>query len=173
MARLFFALWPDEETRTQLNQVAQQFKNENIQLTKSNNLHITLAFLGEVSEDDQQALKQRVSKITGEVFDIELTRVGWWKKPQILWIGTTHTPKHLLTLVKSIKKCVKQQGFKPDQREYKPHVTIARKVKQVIVPKETFHIPWQVNSFALVISKSTENGVDYQVLKEWPLNVCL
>jgi len=75
----------------------------------------------------------------------------------------------LLSLVKSIKKCVKQQGLKIDQREYKPHMTIARKVKQVVVPKETFHIPWQVNSFALVISKSVESGVEYQVLKEWPL----
>lgn len=171
MARLFFALWPNEETRNQLDQVAQQFKNENILLTKKNNLHITLEFLGEVSEDDQQALKETVSKITGEIFDIELTRVGWWNKPQILWIGTTQIPKQLLSLVKSIKKCAKQQGLKTDQREYKPHVTIARKVKQVIVPTETFLIPWQVNSFALVISKSTESGVNYQVLQEWPLKV--
>jgi RNA 2',3'-cyclic 3'-phosphodiesterase len=170
MARLFFALWPDEETRTQVDTVAQQFKNENIRLVKRSNLHITLEFLGEISEDDQRALEKSVGKITGESFDIELTRVGWWKKPQILWIGTTHIPKQLLTLVKSIKKCVKQQGLEPDQREYKPHVTIVRKVKQIFLPKEVFHIHWHVESFALVISKSTKNGVDYQVLQEWLLS---
>ncbi len=171
MARLFFALWPNEEVRKELAQISHQFKDETLRLTKISNMHITLVFLGEISEDNQQALEKSVSQITVDPFDIELTRVGFWKKPQILWIGTTHIPKELQQLVKSIKKCVKQQGLKIDQREYKPHVTIARKVKQIIVPKETFRIQWHVNSFALVISKSTESGVDYQVLQEWPLKV--
>ncbi len=169
MARIFFALWPDDETRNMLSEVCYQFKDEKLRLTKKSNLHITLEFLGEVSDEDQQELKIRVSKLINEPFYIELTRVGWWKKPQILWIGTTNIPESLTRLVKSIKKCVKQQGIKTDQREYNPHITIARKVKQVIVPKETFHIPWHVNSFALVISESTDNGVDYRVLQEWPL----
>ena len=169
MARLFFALWPDDETRKQLYDVAKQFKKENIRLVKKSNLHITLEFLGEVSEKDQQELIERVNKVKGEPFAIELTRTGFWKKPQILWIGTTQIPKPLLTLVKLIRKCVKQQGLKTDQREYKPHVTIARKVKQIIVPKETFQIPWHVKSFALVISLSTDNGVEYRVLQQWPL----
>ncbi len=169
MARLFFALWPDDETQSNLNKVAQQFKNEKIRLVKKSNLHITLEFLGEVSSQDQEQLIDKAAKIHAKPFDVVLTRVGWWQKPAILWIGTTNIPMQLLSLVKSIKKCVKQQGLKIDQREYKPHMTIARKVKQVVVPKETFHIPWQVNSFALVISKSVESGVEYQVLKEWPL----
>ena len=152
MARLFFALWPDEEIRTKIETVAKQFKEENLRLVKKSNLHITLEFLGEVSEVDQQALETKVSELSCESFDIELTHVGWWKKPQILWIGTTHIPKPLLTLVKSIRKCVKQQGLKPDNREYKPHVTFARKVKQIVLPNKAFHIPWQVTSFALVVS---------------------
>ncbi len=171
MARLFFALWPDEEIRSKIDNITKQIKEENCRLVKKSNLHITLEFLGETSEDNQQALEKSVSQITVDPFNIELTRVGFWKKPQILWIGTTHIPKQLQQLVKSIKKCAKQQGLKIDQREYKPHVTIARKVKQIIVPKETFRIQWHVNSFALVTSKSTESGVDYQVLQEWPLKV--
>ena len=170
MARLFFALWPDEETRTQLNCITQQFKDEKLRLVKSSNLHITLEFLGEVSEEDQQGLEEKVSKLKAQPFQLELTRTGFWKKPQILWIGTTHVPGPLLKLVMSIKKCVKQQGLKPEKREYKPHVTIARKVKQISVPKETFQIVWQVNSFALVISESSDIGVEYRVLKEWSFN---
>jgi RNA 2',3'-cyclic 3'-phosphodiesterase len=169
MARLFFALWPDDETRSNLNKVAQQFKNEKFRLVKKSNLHITLEFLGEISSQDQEELIDKAGKIHAEPFYLELTQVGWWKRPAILWIGTNHIPKPLVELVTSIKKCVKQQGLKIDTRPYKPHVTIARKVKQVIVPKESIHIPWQVNSFTLVISKSVESGVEYQVLKEWSL----
>lgn len=169
MARLFFALWPDEVTREKLYKVSQQFENENIRLVKRSNLHITLEFLGEVSSEVQQELIANAAKIHCEPFDLELTSVGWWQKPAILWIGTTHIPKSLTELVTSIKKCVKQQELKTDKRHYKPHVTIARKVKQIIVPKETFHILWQVTSFVLVVSKSTESGVEYEVLQEWPL----
>ena len=169
MARLFLALWPDDKTREQLFDVAKQFKDENIKLVKKTNLHLTLEFLGEVPDKDKEELIERLNDVKAEPFEIELTRTGFWKKPQILFIGTTIVPKQLLSLVKSIKKSVKQQGLKTDRREYKPHVTIARKVKQLIVPKETFQISWQVNSFALVVSNSTNEGVEYKVIKEWSL----
>ena len=169
MAKLFFALWPNEEIRTQIENVNQQFRNKGFRLTKKPNLHITLEFLGEISASDQKELVNKINELRCESFDLELTRIGWWRKPAILWIGTTNIPKPLTSLVKSIKKCVDQQGLNPDQREYNPHVTIARKVKQVIIPKETFNIAWHVNSIALVISKSTDGGVEYRVLQDWPL----
>ena len=167
MSRLFLALWPDDETRKQLFSIAQQFKDENIRFVKKSNLHMTLEFLGEVSDKDRDEFTERLNAIKAEPFQIELTRTGFWKKSQIIYIGTTIIPEQLLTLVKSIRKCVKQQGLKTDNREYKPHVTIVRKVKQILLPKETFHIQWQVNSFALVVSNSTNDGVEYKVIKKW------
>jgi 2'-5' RNA ligase len=170
MARLFLALWPDDRTREQLFDVAKQFNNENIRLVKKSNLHMTLEFLGEVSDEDSDELIKRLNDVKAEPFEIELTRIGFWKKPQILYVGTTIVPKQLLTLVKAIKKCVKQQRLKTDDREYKPHVTIVRKVKQKIIPKEMSYINWQVNSFTLVVSNSTNQGVEYKVIKEWQVN---
>ena len=169
MSRLFLALWPDDKTREQLFDVAQQFKDEKLRLVKKSNLHITLEFLGEVSDKDRDELIERLNDIEAEPFEIELTRAGFWKKPQIIYIGTTIIPEQLLTLVKSIRKSVKQQGLKTDNREYKPHVTIVRKVKQILLPKETFRIQWQANSFALVVSTSTNEGVEYKVINEWDL----
>ncbi len=169
MARLFFALWPDEETRTALNNIAQQFNDEKFRLVKKPNLHITLEFLGEVSEQDQQALIENASTINGDSFELVLTRIGWWQQPGILWIGTNQIPEELLKLFKSIKKLCKKRGLKTDKRPYKPHITIARKVKQVNIPTETFEFSWQVNSFVLVESVSTDDGAIYQVVKEWPL----
>lgn len=169
MPRLFFALWPDEDTRKQIDHIARQFKDQNIKPVKKSNLHITLEFLGEVLADDQEALIEKINQLELEPFDIELTKIGWWRKPQILWIGTMHIPKELTRLVKSIRKCVKKQGLKTDKREYQPHVTIARKVKEVVIPNKALHIPWQVNSFVLVISKTIENGAEYQVIQEWSL----
>lgn len=167
MARLFFALWPDEETRNQLYNVSQQYKDENVKLVKKSNLHMTLEFLGELTQEKQQELTKKISHIKSKPFKLELTHVGFWKKPQVLWIGSTHTPEALKQLVNSIKTHVKQLEIKTDDREYRPHVTIARKAKQLISIKEPFHITWQVNSFALVVSNSTKEGVEYKVIKVW------
>ena len=169
MARLFFALWPDDETRTRIAEVAKIFESNEIKPVKISNLHITLEFLGEVSDQDRDQLIEKINKLQHQSFNLELTRVGWWRKPQILWIGTTHIPGELLQLVKSIKKCVRKQGLKIDKKEYKPHVTIARKIKQVVIPNKALHLLWQANSFVLVVSRSGENGVEYQVIQEWPL----
>ena len=169
MSRIFFALWPDNKIRSRLYDVARQFKDEKFRLVKESNLHITLEFLGEVAEDDLQQLVEKANCIQAEPFEIGITRIGWWRKPGVLWIGTQHSPKQLIHLVASIKQIVEQQGLETDKRSYEPHVTIARKVKQVQLPKQSFAIRWQVNSFALIISKSTNSGVEYHVIHEWPL----
>lgn len=169
MTRLFFALWPDEETKTEIDNVVRQFKNENINLVKKSNLHITLEFIGEVSDQDRDQLIEKINSLQNDPFMLELVRVGWWRKPQILWLAPMQIPGELMHLVKSIKKCVRKQGLKSDQRDYKPHVTIARKVKQVKIPNHAYHIHWPVNNFVLVVSQSTENGVEYKVFREWKL----
>jgi 2'-5' RNA ligase len=169
MPRIFFALWPDKETRSSICTITQQFKDEKFRLVRKSNLHITLEFLGEVSESNQQQLIDQANLIKAEPFEIELMRIGWWRKPGVLWIGTHHSPEQLNHLVESIKQIVEQQGLETDKRSYEPHVTIARKVKQVQLPKQLFDIRWQVNSFALLVSKSTNSGVEYHVVHEWPL----
>lgn len=88
----------------------------------------------------------------------------------MLWIGVHHIPQPLTNLVESIKQIVEQQGLETDKRSYKPHVTIARKVKQVQSTKQSIDIRWQVNSFVLVESKSTEMGVVYQIVQQWIFN---
>ena len=170
MSRVFFALWPNSETRSSIYAVAQHFKSEKILLVKKSNLHITLEFLGEVSEYNQQQLIDKANLIQAEPFEINLSHIGWWRKPGVLWIGTHHIPEPLLNLVKSIKQAVIQQGLETDERSYKPHVTIARKAKQIQLPKQTIDIRWQVNGFALVESKSTEMGVAYQIIQQWAFN---
>ncbi len=170
MSRLFFALWPDDQTRNELYRVATQFSDAPVRLVKQSNLHMTLEFLGEVSESDQQGLIDRANKLKAKPFNLELTNIGFWRRPQILFIGVTHVPEPLTRLVSDVRKMVLTQGLQPDKRDYKPHVTIARKAKQLVIPKDNFRIAWRADSFALVVSESGTNGVNYRVLQSWPLS---
>ena len=170
MARLFFALWPDNKTQSSFYHVARKLKDDKSRLVKKSNLHITLEFIGDVSEYDQQQVIDQANLIKAEPFEIKLSNVGWWRKPGVLWIGLEHIPQSLTNLVESIKQIVEQQGLETDERSYKPHVTIARKAKKIQLPKQTIDIRWQVNVFALVESKSTEMGVAYQIIQQWAFN---
>ena len=168
MPRLFFALWPDDATRTKLNHVAQKINNEKIHCIKPANLHITLVFLGEVSVQDQQRLIQDVTLLKNNSFELVLTHIDCWKQPGILFIGANQIPEPLMELMKSIRQICDTIGLKTDKRPYKPHITIARNVKRKI--KLTMeNIKWDVSSFVLVESVFNESGVDYRVIKEWLL----
>ena len=151
-------------------QVATQFRDEPVRLVDKSNLHITLAFLGEVSEHVKKEIAGDAASIKVKPFTLTLTRVGWWEKPRIAWIGPEQNPLQLLELVEAIAAILKPHGIKPDKRRYKPHVTFARKVKQNIVADNKFDIDWTVNHFALVDSESGPGGVTYSVLKTWSLS---
>ena len=170
MSRLFFALWPDDATRTQIKSVVATFPEGTGRKVIPANFHITLEFLGEVSDQDRDALINCVSKIHCNSFDLELTQTGLWRKPQILWLGTNYSPPPLLDLVESIRQCVRLQDLIPDNREYKPHVTVARKARKKIQITEPFIISWHVDRFVLAESTTHATGVEYQVINSWPLN---
>ena len=58
-----------------------------------------------------------------------------------------------------------------DERPYRPHVTLARKVRAAYEEVEFEPISWDVREFGLVESTSTVEGVKYQVKLRWPLKI--
>ena len=169
MSRLFFALWPDDETRLQIVSVADEFRNENVRLVKSANLHMTLIFLGEVSDFVKKDVLEQAASIKSRPFNMNFNRVGWWEKPRIVWLGPSEVTPAISELLEALYKILKKHGIKPEKRRFKPHVTIARKAKQFSAVDSGYEILWRVKQFALVNSTSTESGVEYRVLKSWPL----
>ena len=77
--------------------------------------------------------------------------------------------EQLLMLFNALKRKVVQCGIKTEERPYKPHITVARKATRLIDTK-AFSIEWPAQSFCLVESCSTADGVRYQVLQRWCFN---
>ena len=63
MKRLFFALWPDNNSRQQIAQINQQITFPNMRKLIPDNLHITLVFLGNVDDAIATAVQQRAGDI--------------------------------------------------------------------------------------------------------------
>ena len=165
--RLFFALWPDEGTRERLAMLA--VDDIAGRRASRDNLHVTLAFLGSVDKHLRSCAEHVASQVRAQSFTLHLDEVGYWRKPRILWVGASRLPSPLVQLLSSLNDGLSRCGFKPERREYRAHVTLARKVRKPIAHRNIDPIPWPIDSFVLVESRTLPAGASYQVSRTWSL----
>ena len=159
--RLFFALWPDESTRAQL---ASLLPEVNGRKTKSANLHITLAFLGEQPDTLLPSLQKIVDELTIPPMTLVIDRIGYFKRQRIAWAGMQQVPESLLALQRALCDALEQHGIAFDRRnDFKPHITLARNAE----PPDSSSVEpimWHGRQVSLVHSAAGSAGVSYRVL---------
>lgn len=167
MKRLFFALWPDAASRSQIDQLNQTLDQPGRKLVPEN-LHITLVFLGNVSDEIAEAVQQQAAFISARPFSLTFDKIDYWRRPKVLCMTCQRQPKPLYQLVNALTQMVEAFPVKLDKRAFRAHITLMRKAKSR--PQCDFEpITIDADSFVLVQSVSTENGVRYDVLARWPL----
>ena len=166
MKRLFFALWPNNETRKKIDKINQSISSAGLKRVKCDNLHVTLVFLGNVDAESETMIRQRMKKISAQPFTIQFEQLSFWRKPRILCLTTQQYDQQLIILVDGLKRELEQCGMPMEVRSYKPHITLARKVAKPIAI-DIQPIEWRAQSFCLVESVSAPEGIHYQVLQRW------
>ncbi|MCW8831411.1 MAG: RNA 2',3'-cyclic phosphodiesterase [Gammaproteobacteria bacterium] len=176
--RIFLALWPDQATRQQLFELQKRLKHDpelntvlhSARTVIPDNLHMTLHFIGSVSVEVVQALQLCLDSVQCKPFNMIVATTGCFPKPRVFWSSLKDTPPELNELEQQTAACV--QHCMEDYRRipYRPHITLFRKVKTLQQPEVLPEINWRVKSFALVESKTYPEGVQYRVLKQWPLS---
>ncbi len=134
------------------------------------NFHITLAFLGNIEPRDQEGIESKLEDFTHKRCSITLNSLGFWAKPKILFLGSTQPHKGLTELARSVTSRCRQAGVPVEQRDYVPHVTIVRGVKNnppCALIKPEFEISF--DRFHLFESVSTKGGIQYQIRRTWTL----
>ena len=167
--RLFFALWPSAEIRQQLTAITQAtVRYSDGRCTHENNLHITLRFLGSVSEDKLICIEDVASEITVKPFELVLDQLVFKKRQKMIWLATDRPiPEELNSIVNQIEQGMQSCGFTPEKYSYKPHTTLTHKTTKIKVLPEIVPVKWSVDAFVLVCSKTYQKNVEYLVLKEW------
>jgi len=93
------------------------------------NIHFTIQFLGDVSDEMSQKIQKELSSIEFESFEVCIKGIGAFPKPsfpRVIWVGTDEKGgKKLSDLALEISRKLSNLGFKND-RPFKPHVTIFR-----------------------------------------------
>ena len=103
--------------------------NINAKAVDPHNLHFTLQFLGDVSENDAQKISKALQTIEFSRFKVSLKGVGVFPKlkfPRVIWVGTNEDGgKKLIELANKVQKALLPLGFTSD-KPFKPHITIFR-----------------------------------------------
>ena len=169
MARLFFALRPDKSTRNQLENVGNNSKVNSKHLVPGKNLHLTLVFLGTVSDVAcQEKLIKLAGKIDASKFSLNISISGWWRRPRILWLAPENIPNALSQLVMKITQTALVCKLDIQNRHYNPHITLARKISSPVQVKFE-PIIWNIHDFYLIESNTRPEGAEYRIIHSWPL----
>ena len=147
-ARLFAAVNFDDTTRSRLLLLCDELRSrsERGNFSLPENLHLTLAFIGECDMKQAAAAKNSIDAINFERFDIRIERVGRFRRHggDVWWAGLRKS-EPLLRLQSELTLSLIDAGFALDRREYKPHVTLGREVV-------TDAVPWQIEPFGEAVS---------------------
>jgi len=138
-------------------------------LMSHSNLHLTLHYIGFVSEESLACLSRALQKVSSAPFKMGLDRLGYFKRPKVLWLGCKETPTGYTELLKQLAEKIAHCGFEMEEETNRPHITLRRKVSR---PKEVTNIQtikWKVEQFVLVESVSSKRGVSYRVVESYPL----
>jgi len=94
------------------------------------NLHLTLKFLGDVSDTNLQFLNQMLKAEAGHhrPFSIQIGGLGSFptpKRPRVIWVGV-QAPAELESLWRGIEAATTRLGYQSEERSFSPHLTIGR-----------------------------------------------
>jgi 2'-5' RNA ligase len=164
---VFFALWPDGGVRAQLPRAPREpVRLSSGRATPKDRLHVTVAFLGALTPAGLK-LAREVPPVEVGAFDLVLDEIGWFKNGGILWLGARAVPPALTELERLLWDALEERGFVREERDYHPHVTLARRARAV--EAEIAPVAWRATELALVESLPVGKNVHYEVLESWPL----
>lgn len=171
--RLFFALWPDQVLRSQFIEATRHARRKlgkaGARMVDTANIHITLAFLGNVPDEQYQCLANSAGRVRAGSFDLLLDRWGFFRRAQVFYLTPAAVPGELERLVGQLWGVAGSCGLRPDPRPFQPHLTLARKVTARLDLAAPESVLWTPADFVLVSSETRSSGPVYQVLQRWPL----
>ena len=124
---VFFALWPDSRQRDRMRDfISPVVRQVEGRPTDRREWHITLCYLGELDEQYLPQLIESAKKIEFEPLRIRLDRLEYWPRPKIAAMVPPRVSLDLEKLVEDLNGLAMAVGVLPQERVYRPHVTVAR-----------------------------------------------
>ena len=127
MKRLFISIELPESVMHTLSKVDPRLRG--VRWLDQRQMHLTLAFLGDVTAETQETLSEKLRAISWKPFFLPIVGLGTFPTkgwPKIIWVGVGTGHPHLFQLHKRVQEAILAASLEPDLRGFHPHVTLAR-----------------------------------------------
>ena len=185
--RAFIAIELPKQIKVIINNIQHDLKqaHADVKWVKSENIHLTLKFLGEISQDYSQKINSILNQISqrNSEFSLYLSELGSFpnlKNPRTIWIGVSNDGP-VIEIAEQLEKKLTAIGFPPESRRFTSHITLGRVRsafnRRLLVEKLGFmknNISTQISEFkinAITLFKSTltPQGPIYEAILNSPL----
>lgn len=175
--RSFIAIDLPEEAKQELAELQKQLPEAKKKIVEKQNLHLTLKFLGELSDFKISKCKEELKKISFEKFEAKLGKIGFFSPSFIRVVFVSIEPEEKIKEMHSIiDNALAKAGMKKDER-FESHATIARikfvKDKQGFIKSlqelQVKPINFTVDSFSLKKSILSREGLVYEDILKFSL----
>uniref|UniRef100_A0A7V4G6P0 RNA 2',3'-cyclic phosphodiesterase n=1 Tax=Desulfobacca acetoxidans TaxID=60893 RepID=A0A7V4G6P0_9BACT len=187
MIRAFLAIDLPASLRAVVTRAQEELKKSgaDVKWVPPGNVHLTLKFFGNITEERVEALAQAASRVAGEQtpFSLTLTQAGAFpspKNPRVVWLGVGGNLEAIAEFHRRLEAAFAALGFPPEDRPFAPHLTLGRvrspagrlelsRRLATLPPVEA--PPFQVSEIVLFRSNLSPQGATYLPLKIIPLGV--
>ncbi|HMK85878.1 MAG TPA: RNA 2',3'-cyclic phosphodiesterase [Steroidobacteraceae bacterium] len=170
LVRAFFAALPDERTRERIASLSEALDlDKGSRRTPLENLHMTVAFVGELAPEQIALLRELGAKQRAQQFVLRLDTYEYWAVPKIVVALASELPAALQALRAGLRDGLARSGLALDPKPFRPHLTLAKKVLQAPELQAMSEVAWRVRGFQLMRSVQAARGSVYTVLDTWPL----
>jgi len=153
-----------------------------VRWTKPDGHHLTLKFLGEIGDAAAERVKAVLKDTASRHGPLPLRLAGTGafpgaRNPRVLWIGVAAGPE-LAALQADLEQALAREGFPPEGRAFKAHLTLGRVKGRARLDKVMAELAARdgddfggmtAAAVALFESRLRPGGAEYRVIEEAPL----
>jgi 2'-5' RNA ligase len=128
--RLFVGLDLDESIRSRIATFLDGIRGfaPDARWVHLESLHVTLKFIGEMSVDEADKIKQALATIRADTFDLNIRSYGFFpgaRAPRVFWIGIDAAPP-LNALAAKVDETLASLNIPKEEHTFNAHLTLAR-----------------------------------------------
>lgn len=126
--RAFIAIEVPEELKERVLAASEKLKTESIVLVKKEAMHITLHFLGDITEAEAEKVKEAMNSVTHRPFEASLSGISCFTPNfiRVIFADVTKGKEEISAIHRELSTPLSGAGIRIEREEFVPHLTIAR-----------------------------------------------
>lgn len=165
--RLFIAINFNTETRSRLVALRDELRSNSKKgrFSAPENLHLTLAFLGECDEKQVADAKSAMNAVEFKPFAINIGCIGRFRRGSgdIWWAGVNNS-RQLTKLYEKLTKKLLESGFQIEKRKFSPHITLGREIITKASPRMFEEFEQPIDKIELMKSERIASKLTYTAI---------